>query len=99
LRSARWKSGTVRAGRLAGLRVSYIYANLLGNEAGRAIYDGSALIASAGKMQAIGQRFSYADYYLISTVIDVDADRLAQAQTKLEVMPPTAIPAPRDWDG
>ncbi len=28
--------------------VSYIYANLLGNEAGRAIYDGGALIASAG---------------------------------------------------
>ena len=32
--------------------VSYVYANLLGNEAGRAIYDGGALIASAGKLLA-----------------------------------------------
>jgi hypothetical protein len=33
---------------LDGLRsfsVSYIYTNLLGNEAGRAIYDGDAMIA------------------------------------------------------
>ena len=29
--------------------VHYVYANLLGNEAGRAIYDGGALIASAGQ--------------------------------------------------
>ena len=28
--------------------VSYLYANLLGNEAGRVIYDGGALIASGG---------------------------------------------------
>ncbi len=77
--------------------VSYIYANLLGNEAGRAIYDGSALIASAGKMQAIGPRFSYADFHLIATVIDVDGDRLAQAQTKMEMVPASGNLAPRDW--
>lgn len=29
--------------------VSYLYANLLGNEAGRAIYDGEAMIATAGR--------------------------------------------------
>ncbi len=34
--------------------VSYVYANLLGNEAGRAIYDGGALIASGGKL--LGRR-------------------------------------------
>ena len=37
--------------------VSYIYANLLGNEAGRAIYDGGAMIASGGKLIAEGPRF------------------------------------------
>ena len=31
--------------------VSYVYSNLLGNEAGRAIYDGGALIASAGQLR------------------------------------------------
>ena len=42
--------------------VSYVYANLLGNEAGRAIYDGDAMIASGGRMLAVGPRFSFADY-------------------------------------
>ncbi len=42
--------------------VHYVYANLLGNEAGRAIYDGGAMIASAGQMAAVGPRFSFADW-------------------------------------
>jgi NAD+ synthase (glutamine-hydrolysing) len=40
--------------------VGYIYANLLGNESGRAIYDGDAMIAAAGKLLVTGPRFSYA---------------------------------------
>ena len=39
--------------------VGYIYANLLGNEAGRVIYDGGALIAAEGKLLAAGPRFTY----------------------------------------
>ncbi len=61
--------------------VSYVYANLLGNEAGRAIYDGGALIASGGKLIATGPRFSFADFKLTSAVIDVDATRMSQART------------------
>jgi NAD+ synthase (glutamine-hydrolysing) len=61
--------------------VSYVYANLLGNEAGRAIYDGGALIASGGKLIATGPRFSFADFRLTSAVIDVDATRMSQART------------------
>ncbi|MEN6495451.1 MAG: nitrilase-related carbon-nitrogen hydrolase, partial [Thermoguttaceae bacterium] len=38
---------------------TYVYSNLVGNEAGRAIYDGGALIASAGAMAAVGPRFGY----------------------------------------
>src|SRR6185295_2166974 len=34
--------------------VTYVYSNLLGNEAGRAIYDGGGLIATAGKIVAAG---------------------------------------------
>jgi NAD+ synthase (glutamine-hydrolysing) len=77
--------------------VSYIYANLLGNEAGRAIYDGSALIASGGKMQGIGARFSFADHHLVTAVVDVDANRLAQAQTKIEQIPASGNPGPKDF--
>lgn len=61
--------------------VSYVYTNLLGNEAGRAIYDGDAMIASAGKLLAISKRFSYADRQLISALVDVDITRMAQART------------------
>jgi NAD+ synthase (glutamine-hydrolysing) len=61
--------------------VSYIYSNLLGNEAGRAIYDGGALIASGGKLTAAGPRFSFEDFKLTSAVIDVDATRMSQART------------------
>jgi len=56
--------------------VSYVYANLLGNEAGRAIYDGDALIATAGKLIAQAPRFSFADHVLVSGVIDVDLTRV-----------------------
>ncbi len=61
--------------------VSYIYANLLGNESGRAIYDGGALIASGGKLLAVGPRFSFSDCSLTSAVLDVDATRMSQART------------------
>ncbi|HVX59676.1 MAG TPA: NAD(+) synthase [Pirellulales bacterium] len=61
--------------------VSYVYSNLLGNEAGRAIYDGGAMIASAGKLLAAGARFSFADFQLTTALIDVDATRMLQSRT------------------
>ncbi len=60
---------------------SYIYANLLGNEAGRAIYDGDAMIASAGKLLAVGSRFSFADTQLTTAVLDVDATQMSRVQS------------------
>ena len=59
---------------------SYVYANLLGNEAGRAIYDGEAMIASAGTLLASGPRFSYRDVVLTDAVVDIDVTRLQQAR-------------------
>lgn len=63
--------------------VSYVYANLLGNEAGRAIYDGGALIASNGEMLATGKRFSFANWDITTTTIDVELTRLAQVQNQV----------------
>jgi NAD+ synthase (glutamine-hydrolysing) len=60
---------------------SYVYANLLGNEAGRAIYDGGALIASGGKLLASGPRFGFGDFDLITATIDLDSVRHNQART------------------
>ncbi|NBB29056.1 NAD(+) synthase [Cellulophaga sp. BC115SP] len=63
--------------------VAYIYANLLGNEAGRAIFDGDAMVAQAGEMLVSGTRFSYSDFYLTPAVIDIDKVRLEQVQNRL----------------
>ncbi|HEY9722742.1 MAG TPA: NAD(+) synthase [Oscillatoriaceae cyanobacterium] len=58
--------------------VSYVYANLLGNEAGRVIYDGGALIASAGQLLAAGPRLSFTDAHVTSAVIDLEVTRLSR---------------------
>lgn len=61
--------------------VAYVYANLLGNEAGRAIYDGDALIAAGGRIIAEGPRLTFHEWGITSAVIDVERERMAQART------------------
>jgi NAD+ synthase (glutamine-hydrolysing) len=61
--------------------VSYAYCNLLGNEAGRSIYDGGTLLASGGKMIVRGPRFSFADWLLTTAVVDVEATRRQRAES------------------
>ncbi len=72
------KRFVIEASRAFG--VGYVYANLLGNEAGRAIYDGGTLIASAGAMLAVGERFVFDDFKVTAAVLDVAENRLAQSQ-------------------
>ena len=60
---------------------TYLFVNLLGNEAGRAIYDGDVIIAQAGQLTASGQRFSYHDYVLTSAVVDIEHTRMMQSRT------------------
>jgi len=59
-------------------RCTYIYANLLGNEAGRIIYDGDTIIASNGNLLSCGKRFSFKDHYLSTAIVDIDQTRTAQ---------------------
>lgn len=61
--------------------VTYVYANLVGNESGRAIFDGDAMIASGGKMLAVGKRFSYRSQMLTTAVVNIDITRMARART------------------
>jgi NAD+ synthase (glutamine-hydrolysing) len=58
---------------------SYVYANLLGNEAGRVIYDGDTLIATDGEILASGHRFSFAEIQVIAATIDVELTRSRRA--------------------
>jgi NAD+ synthase (glutamine-hydrolysing) len=82
--------------------VSYVYANLVGNEAGRAIYDGDTLIASAGEVVAQGRRFSFSNYELISAVIDVDLTRtrrtwLSSFEPRVEPEPDECVSSPHRY--
>jgi NAD+ synthase (glutamine-hydrolysing) len=61
--------------------VSYVYANLLGNESGRVVFDGGALIASGGRLLAAGPRLGFDDWHVTSAVVDVEATRMAQARS------------------
>lgn len=61
--------------------VTYVYANLVGNDAGRLIYDGGALIATGGRLVAEGPRLSFADVSLTHATVDVEETRRIHAST------------------
>ena len=51
---------------------AYIYSNLVGNEAGRAIYDGGAMIASNGVLLANGPRLHYKPFQITTAEINLN---------------------------
>lgn len=63
--------------------VGYVYANLLGNESGRAIYDGDAMIAAAGKLLVTGPRFQYSDFHVTHATVDLDGLRTSRARSSI----------------
>lgn len=65
---------------------SYIYTNLLGNESGRILFDGDAMIASNGELLVSSPRFSYEDFLVTSAVIDTDLTRLNQIQNRSQLL-------------
>ena len=77
------------------LGVSYIYTNLLGNEAGRSIYDGGAMIASQGELVAAGPRLTFHDLQLTTAVVDIEPDNVepAAADGAGQVTAPFTFPA------
>ena len=50
---------------------TYLYANMSSNEAGRIIYDGSSIIADAGKLISENKRFSFKEVQLDCAVVGV----------------------------
>jgi NAD+ synthase (glutamine-hydrolysing) len=60
--------------------VGYLYANLLGNEAGRVVYDGGALVASGGELLARGRRLGLAGHEVVVATVDVESNRREQAR-------------------
>lgn len=60
--------------------VGYLYANLLGCEAGRIIYDGDTVICSHGEVVAEGARFSFRDVVVTTGVMDISRIRAERRQ-------------------
>ena len=60
--------------------VAYLYANLLGNEAGRVVFDGGGLIASGGALCGKGPRLSFREVEVSAAVVDIDANRRDQSR-------------------
>ena len=80
--------------------VSYVYANMLGNEAGRMIYDGDAMVASNGELLVSGNRLSYEDFLIVPAVVDVEMTRLNQTQNRANlalVYPNLRVSERFDW--
>lgn len=76
----------------------YVYTNLLGNESGRLIFDGDAMIASAGELLASSVRFSYADFTLTTAWIDIEVNRAFQTWVKSPLVPQTnRVKSDFDW--
>ncbi|MCH2178160.1 MAG: NAD(+) synthase [Mariniblastus sp.] len=61
--------------------VTYVYSNLVGNEAGRAIYDGDTMIASNGELLATGPRLSFETNSITTQQVNIDTTRMSRART------------------
>lgn len=57
---------------------TYLYVNLLGNEAGRIIYDGDILIAQSGQLLAQNSRLSFNPFNLLTCEIDFSESQNSQ---------------------
>src|SRR5690606_17143418 len=59
----------------------YVFANLLGNEAGRMVYDGDVIIGQQGKLLAVNKRLSFKRFQIVSCLVDFNDP------SKSEVLP------------
>jgi NAD+ synthase (glutamine-hydrolysing) len=84
---------------------AYVFANLLGNESGRVIFDGDAYIVHAGKIIAQNSRFSFQDHSLIIAELDLapmyssESDVVvAKPFTRAEVSSPVSAMQVEAWE-
>ncbi len=82
--------------------VTYVYANLLGCEEGRIVYDGGAMIATLGRLVVAGERLAMTSFQVTSAVIDVEQTRMAQGWTssfrpRFDEDPDECVRAPFSW--
>ena len=59
----------------------YVFANMLGNEAGRMIYDGEIMIAQEGRLLKKNQRFSLENINLLVAKVDFENPKKSEMAT------------------
>jgi|APTNR8051073442_1049403.scaffolds.fasta_scaffold00039_60 NAD+ synthase (glutamine-hydrolysing) len=59
---------------------TYLYVNLLGNEAGRMIFDGDILVAQQGKLLAQNNRLSFKPFNLLTCEVDFNQPNNSKSQ-------------------
>ena len=64
------------------MQVNYVYTNLVGDEAGRVIYDGGVLIAESGDIVARGRRFGFTDGETTVYDLNLDLARVAKMRQR-----------------
>ncbi len=84
------------------LHAVYVYSNLVGNEAGRALYDGASFIAVDGNLEAVTPRFSFDDVQVTDASIDLEVvrrgyRRTVSAPSSVEDPDGMLVAVPFDW--
>ncbi|MEL6907131.1 MAG: nitrilase-related carbon-nitrogen hydrolase, partial [Planctomycetota bacterium] len=84
------------------LHAVYVYSNLLGNEAGRALYDGGAYVAVDGDVQATTPRFSFEGVEVADASVDLEVvrrgyRRTVSAPSSVEDPDGMLVHAPFEW--
>lgn len=74
-----------------GLHAVYVYSNLVGNEAGRALYDGGCYVAVDGDVMASTPRFSFEEVEVASASVDLELVRRGYRRT---VSAPSSVEDP-----
>ncbi len=63
---------------------AYLFVNLLGNEAGRMIYDGDIIFGQRGKLLGVNKRLSFQSFNLLSCEINFDIPEKSQVLPRLD---------------
>ena len=70
----------------------YVYTNLQGNESGRVVYDGGAVVASAGNIVHCSPRLGFETWRTSTVTVDLMANRNARLLSSENVCHPSDTP-------
>lgn len=73
---------------------AYVLTNLVGNEAGRIVYDGGSIFAWDGEVRTIGKRFSFHDVVMTFETMHVSVTNMPIINDITETVRPKCIAAP-----